>query len=169
MSEPERSSRRDDAPVVRPTVRVLLVDDEGRTLLFRGVDEDGHEFWFPPGGGIEAGESVERAARRELLEETGRDDAELGPHLWDRRHVFRGLDGIRWDLREVWLLGRTAAYDIDLEGWTDVERDFIREHRWWSVEEMGASDDLMTPRDLADRLAEILAGHLPPEPVEIGL
>ena len=156
-------------PTVRPTVRVLLVDERGRALLFRSVNADGDAFWFPPGGGIEEGEDREQAARRELLEETGRDDAVLGPHLWNRRHVFVVQDGAWWDLREKWLLCRTPAFEVDESGWTEVERDFIRGHRWWSVEEMRATADIMTPRDLADRLEAILAGELPAAPIEIGI
>jgi 8-oxo-dGTP pyrophosphatase MutT (NUDIX family) len=57
---------------VRHAVRILLVDDERRVLLFAAADpETGAPFWFPLGGGIEAGEDVRAAAARELLEATG--------------------------------------------------------------------------------------------------
>ena len=60
-------------PVVRPTARVLLLDDADRVLMFCGNDpaDPGSRFWYPPGGGIEPGETPEVAARREVLEETG--------------------------------------------------------------------------------------------------
>ncbi len=46
-------------PTVRPTARVLLFDDQDRVLLFRGLDpaEPDIRFRFPPGGGIEPGET----------------------------------------------------------------------------------------------------------------
>lgn len=60
--------------VERTTARVVLVDAEGRTLLLCGGDPsrpEGGQWWFTPGGGIEQGETVQDAARREVLEETG--------------------------------------------------------------------------------------------------
>jgi len=48
-----------DAPQLRHAVRVLLVDEEDRLLLFRGEEpETGAAFWFPAGGGLEEGEDV---------------------------------------------------------------------------------------------------------------
>jgi 8-oxo-dGTP pyrophosphatase MutT (NUDIX family) len=56
----------------RPAVAVALRDQEGRVLLVRQqrfiVDRD---VWALPSGGVEAGESLEEAALRELEEETG--------------------------------------------------------------------------------------------------
>jgi 8-oxo-dGTP pyrophosphatase MutT (NUDIX family) len=70
-----------EAPIPRTAGRVIVVDREGRVLLFRGGDparpRDG-TWWFTPGGGADPGESVEEAARRELFEETGLAVEKLG-------------------------------------------------------------------------------------------
>jgi 8-oxo-dGTP diphosphatase len=49
-------------------VFALIFDDAGRVLLARRRDID---WWNLPGGGMEAGETVDEAIRREVREETG--------------------------------------------------------------------------------------------------
>lgn len=66
-----------DAPRLRHAVRVLLLDERDRVLLFRGEEPDtGRAFWFPAGGGLEEGEDVQSAAVREVTEETGLADVD---------------------------------------------------------------------------------------------
>lgn len=49
---------------------VILLRD-GKVLFGWRKASHGSESWCPPGGHLEAGESFEQCARRELLEETG--------------------------------------------------------------------------------------------------
>lgn len=51
-----------------PAVSALVTDPDGRVLLVRSYNR---EPWGCPGGVIDAGETPERAAERELEEETG--------------------------------------------------------------------------------------------------
>ncbi|AXG82635.1 NUDIX hydrolase [Streptomyces paludis] len=50
------------------SVAGVIVDDHGRALLIKRRD-NGH--WEPPGGVVEAGETLLDALQREVLEETG--------------------------------------------------------------------------------------------------
>ena len=53
-----------------PAVAALVFRD-GSVLLVKRRDEPNRGRWRPPGGSLELGETVEEAAARETLEETG--------------------------------------------------------------------------------------------------
>jgi 8-oxo-dGTP pyrophosphatase MutT (NUDIX family) len=149
---------------VRYTVRVLLIDPADRVLLFAHNDDDHSSVWFLPGGGREAGESPEETARRELSEETGLTDVEIGPELWRRR--FLALWGsASYDVRERCFLARVAAGDIDTGGFTELERRSIVDHRWWTVDELGATTDQLRPDDLAALIASLIRDGPPERPL----
>jgi 8-oxo-dGTP diphosphatase len=58
------------SPIFRIGVFALIFDDEGRILLGHRRDVD---WWNLPGGGMDAGETVDEALCREVREETGLD------------------------------------------------------------------------------------------------
>ncbi|HEU0130210.1 MAG TPA: NUDIX domain-containing protein [Mycobacteriales bacterium] len=58
----------------------VVRDDAGRLLLVRRAHEPARGLWSIPGGRIEPGETPERAAAREVREETGLD-VEVGALL----------------------------------------------------------------------------------------
>jgi 8-oxo-dGTP pyrophosphatase MutT (NUDIX family) len=141
---------------MRLAVRVVLLDPEDRVLLLRTIDPvTGEGFWFPPGGGLEGEEDIRAAAVREVFEETGLRDVELGPELWDRRHAFT-WGGRTIDQYERWFLARVAAFEPTREGFTPQEADEIVEARWWTPAELHAADERLVPDDLAARLEAIL-------------
>ena len=55
----------------RPNVGVVLFHPDGRVWLGRRAGVSGDHAWQFPPGGVDAGEDMEAAARRELAEETG--------------------------------------------------------------------------------------------------
>lgn len=60
-----------------------------------------------PGGGLDQDETSEQAAKRELWEETG-IDAEPGPCVWQRRHIFE-FRNVLLDEHERFFVMRFAA------------------------------------------------------------
>jgi putative (di)nucleoside polyphosphate hydrolase len=61
----------DDYPQHRPNVGVVLFHPDGRVWLGRRAGTPGPHNWQFPQGGVDAGEDLDAAARRELAEETG--------------------------------------------------------------------------------------------------
>ena len=85
-------------------VRVIVIDDDGRVLLFQGIDpaRPAEAFWFAPGGGVEPGEEPVKAAVRTVGEETGLDVDPATVHgpLWVRGVIFEA-DGTTYGGREL--------------------------------------------------------------------
>lgn len=153
----------------RHAARVLLIDDVDRVLLFRIENPfDGENFWVTPGGGLDDGEDHRTAATRELAEETGRDDIEIGPEIWHRDHTFQWGDRT---LRQVerWFLARTPPFEVPEALVESLDYEGVIEARWWSVDELRQTTEPLTPRRLASILPAILVGELPDEPVDIGI
>jgi len=67
MSEPESSIRRTNRPVTVDTI----IHHEGGIVLIKRGHEPYAGYWALPGGFVELEETVEQAAVREALEETG--------------------------------------------------------------------------------------------------
>ncbi len=156
-------------PRLRHSVRVLLLDEADRLLLFRAEDPvTGQPFWFPPGGGVQDGEDARTAGVREVAEETGLADVPLGPEVWRRRHMF-SWRGVEWDQRERWFLARVDHFEPEGAGLTPDERVDLTAGRWWSHGELEATAEVLVPRDLATRLGALIHQGPPPEPIVVGV
>lgn len=146
-------------PVPREAGRVLLLDAAGRVLLVRGADpgRPGSRYWFTIGGGLDPGESVAEAAARELFEETGLrvEPADLGEPL---RHDVTDFpyDGTWYRQRQAYFVLRVPAWEVPVDQIAPTEEHYIHEHRWWSLDEIVATDERVYPPDLADTLRRIL-------------
>jgi ADP-ribose pyrophosphatase YjhB (NUDIX family) len=156
--------------VVRAGARALLLDPEDRVLLVRFVNpETGEEFWATPGGGIDPGETLEEALRRELREETGLDDVELGPVVWTRREVFRWA-GKTLDQSEHIALMRVPAFEPRPQLTAEqLVEEGVHELRWWTLRELEASDANFVPTRIVRFLRQLLTDGPPPSPIDVGV
>lgn len=147
--------------VRRQASRVLLLDEAGRVLLLcsGGAGTGRTAWWFPPGGGLEVGETPEQAAVRELAEETGVHllVGALGPVVHRRRVVFawggRLLDQDE-ELRVARLPpGPSGPPALSSAGWTPTERALLTATRWWTLAELERTEHQLAPPELPRLLA----------------
>src|SRR5262245_49898429 len=97
--------------MARLAAKLLFLDEEDRVLLIHAKDPRSHELcWYPVGGGVEAGETLQQAATREAREETGLDVLPEGSHVWTRDDTYR-FDGQVTDVHEEWLLHQVKHFD----------------------------------------------------------
>lgn len=145
-------------PRRRVCAKVLLVDPQDRVLLFSGIDRhvpDDPPVWFAVGGGTGEGETLEQAAVRETLEETGVRISDPGRPAFTRR-VQWVFEGVPYDQEETYFVVRVPEVSPDDSGWTAVEKATIVGHRWWTIDELRRTTEVVFPEDLADRLSALL-------------
>ncbi|MFE9612560.1 NUDIX hydrolase [Streptomyces sp. NPDC006012] len=156
---------------LRRVARVVLLDPSDRILLLHGhePDDPADDWWFTPGGGLEGEETREQAAMRELAEETGITDVELGPVLWRRQCSFP-FAGRRWNQDEWYYLARTARTpqrDPGALALTELERRSVAGARWWTCRELARAHETVYPTRLAELLRTLLDEGPPAKPVTL--
>lgn len=146
---------------MRRTARVLCVDETGAALLLR-TRWDGDVApprWLTPGGGIEGDETELEAAVRELFEETGQrvdQGALVGPVAHARvphpdGHPYAATDATTY----LWRCERFTPLE---EHRMEDELGDILEHRWWTADEIRASDDDFSTEDVLASLDRLAGG-----------
>jgi 8-oxo-dGTP pyrophosphatase MutT (NUDIX family) len=156
----------------RQAARLVLLDRRGSVLLLPGRDpaDPGTAGWWEiPGGGIDAGESSGDAARRELHEETGITEVEVGPCVWIQHAVFT-FGGYHFDQHERIHVAWCDGADLDKAqpaGLEALEVLALGRPRWWPVDDLLASTDRVLPHRLREFLPDLVDGRLPDPPHDI--
>jgi 8-oxo-dGTP pyrophosphatase MutT (NUDIX family) len=151
-----------DGVPYRRGARLILLDANDRVLMVRGhdVDNPARGWWFTIGGGIDPGETAAEAAARELREEAGLlIDAEalVGPVATRTAAFAFARQTVRQD--EEYFLARIGAPGpVVTDGWTDVERSFMDDVRWLSLDDLAAVAQEVFPEGFVDLVRGLRSG-----------
>ena len=154
---------------IREAVRALVMTPDEHVLLVR------FEFptatrWALPGGGLEPGESHHDALIRELEEEVGLIDAVIGPQIWHRLHIVPFLNGEFDGQRERIFLVRCDEFAPEPRlSWEQMNAEFVHELRWWTLDEIAASDVTFVPNELHVLLTTLLSDGPPTVSIDVSI
>jgi len=142
----------------RETARVMLVDEQNRIFLLKTHFDPEVGLpprWLTPGGGMDEGETTLQTAVRELLEETGLniDPEVLGDPVLVASGRWDWADGLSYHTyKDTIYEYRVSNFQPDTSGFTQDEHRDILEFRWWTIEELLASEEALAPHELRDWL-----------------
>ena len=164
---------------IRQAVRALLLTPRHDVLLVR-FEFPTRQVWALPGGGIDPGEDHLTALHRELEEETGLTNAEVGAHIWTREHVVPFVDGTYDGQRDQIHLVRTERFEPDPGiGWDQMRAERVHEMRWWTIDEVASQGARhaagehgvvgFAPGGFPKLLADLVDNGIPRSPVSTGI
>lgn len=150
----------------RPNVGIVLARADGRVWLGRRADTPGPRNWQFPQGGVDDGEALEAAARRELHEETGASSVNLlgrtsdwiaytFPAGYRRSKAARGWLG----QKQIWFAYRFTGLDseFDLAAHEQIEFDRWRWARPDEALDSVAPFKLETYRQVISTFRDLIA------------
>jgi putative (di)nucleoside polyphosphate hydrolase len=137
-----------DLELYRPNVGVVLFHPDGRVWLGKRANTAGPHTWQFPQGGVDKGEDLLAAAKRELQEETGvASTSYLGatggwitydfPEGWSGSKAAKGWRG----QRQVWFAFRFDGEDAEV----DLHAHAPPEFEAWRWGELDEAPDLVVP------------------------
>ena len=95
----------------------------------------------------------------------------IGPQIWHRLHIVPFLNGQFDGQRERIFLVRCDAFEpVPRLTWEQMNAEFVHELRWWTLDEIAASDAHFVPTGAAHACWRTLLRDGPPlEPIDVSI
>lgn len=154
-------------PRLREATRALILDESDRLLLVKYIFPSGAQRWGTPGGGLDPGETHVDGLHRELHEELGLTDVDIGPHVWDRLYLFPMVSGHDGQRERFFLVGVDHFEPTPMIGWERMNAEFVFDIRWWTLDEIDASPERFVPTGLTHHVRRLLADGPPARPIDV--
>jgi len=156
---------------IRYTVRAILINEQKHILLMKLEDNitidnsrpDDH-FWVTIGGTIEKGEDEIQALKREVQEEAGIYNFVIGRLAFYGEHtlLFHHFPVRHF---EKFYFVNTKEESTHQDNLTENEKKVFRDVRFWSIQQLLCTDEIVYPRSLAQELANAFSGGLIPKEI----
>ncbi|GAB1644491.1 NUDIX hydrolase [Krasilnikovia sp. MM14-A1259] len=159
-----------DDVTIRPSARVVLLDEDDRVLMLkihdpsaaRGPNPITPDFWLLVGGGVEPGETYEQAALREVVEETGIRGVSIGRCVWTQEKLVASPAGELWLVKSRFFVARVPARSpVDFSGHEPLEASTIEGYHWFThreILEREVRGETFLPPGLGRLLGDVLGG-----------
>lgn len=149
--------------MIRRTARAILVNQKSdEILLIKYYDKISplpktkpEVFWAFPGGGLKKGESFEDALIRELDKELGIRDAEINSCVGERSKRLSISGGMEKEYYERYYIVETSTFEINPINLSKREERTICEFKWWSMEEIVNTDEVILPASLKEKIMSV--------------
>lgn len=152
----------------RISSRAIILDpSKSKVLLFRlynknviSKGEAAKTLWITPGGGVEPGEDLLLSLERELEEELGilPYSYTVKGHLWrstPKPMVYKNKPSMFID--NYFLIQLNYECDsFDFSKWTDEEKSVLTKLKWWDLDELRETFDLVVPPQLKTLSCDVL-------------
>lgn len=135
--------------------------------MFRYDNEEVGVHWAMPGGGMDPGETPLNTAERELREETGWTDIEVGTVfcLWEHDFTRAGVP-VRQHERIFLAYAPHRDPVGDLAAAHTADR--ILHWRWWTPDDLDGDTEPLWPPQLPKLLAGVRRDGPPASPADLG-
>ncbi len=115
--------------IYRVVAKALITNDEGKILVVK----EGQDFWSLPGGGLEHGESAKDCLVREIEEEIGVTEVEVGEIVYSTN--------VYLDRKDIWMTWIVYAASIASSDF--VMGDGVTDAKYIAIEEIEGTSDLL--------------------------